>query len=134
MPEELERIIKIAFYYATRRFGWYWILYAILAAILAIVVFGVVLSLARRLSVATAPMFSDVRVHTENTIQSALQFWHRQGKMWLRKHLPIFVAAYIIMAGLAIVLGRFDADAAVLGCPAVAAGASYFFNRLRRAE
>ena len=134
MPGVLERIIQIALYYTVRKFGWHWILYAILAAILAVVVLGAVLSLARRVSVATAPMLSNTRLHTESAAQSALRGWHQKGGPLLRKYLPAFLAAYIITAGLAVVLGRFDADAALIGCPAVAAGTSYFFNRLRRSE
>ncbi len=128
MPEELEPLLKAAYYYVARTFGWWGILYLILAAFALFLL----LKLLHLLIVVVTPAAFKIEVRSATTGEAVLLAWRRQGKPWLWKYVPAFLASYIIVAGLAIVLGRFDADAALVGCPAVAVGASYFFGRLRR--
>lgn len=110
MPEELEVITKTVVYF--------------LLFLLPVLI----------LTVAIATASPKAESYMEERAKKAMRAWHSEGKARLRKHLPAFLAAYAIMAGLAIVLGRFDIIAALVGCPAVAAGMSYFFNRFRRAQ
>lgn len=130
MTEELERILRVAFYWGFRTFGWWGILYAGLACLAAFLFFALI----RLLVTALEAIHPKVESRIEAKLESAVRFWHRQGRSWVRKYFPIFLATYIIMAGLAVVLGRFSIESALIGCPAVAAGASYCFNRVKRTE
>ena len=115
MPEEMDPILKAALYFA----------FFLLSVFILMAAIAVISPKAAR--------------HIEAAVKSIAQAWRSETwrselKSSLRRHTPAFLAGYAITAGLAIVLGRFDVYAALIGCPAVAAGAAYFFNRLRRAE
>lgn len=53
------------------------------------------------------------------------------GYLWLKRHLPVAAAIYVLLVGLLISFGTLTTDAAVIGCPAVALAVSYLVNRFR---